>query len=283
MQEEAHASRDRGPPGRDMYRILMCLALVATLTACVMPAQRADRAASRLGLIKRIVQGTEFRHVVYLKLGSRPSASLHVYIEGDGSPWIGGEIESDDPTPRNLLVLKLMALDPSPSVYLGRPCYFGLARDAGCSAALWTSERYSERVVASTAAALRTVMQQNASRALVLIGHSGGGTLAMLLAARMSKVRAVVTLAGNLDPDAWAAYHGYEPLRGLSPARQPALSPEIREIHCAGGRDRNMPLAILRAAAARSPRAELLVFPDFDHACCWEGVWRQLQEHWKLP
>jgi pimeloyl-ACP methyl ester carboxylesterase len=137
------------------------------------------------------------------------------------------------------------------------------------------------------AAALRTVVREQGGRLmlnnLTLIGHSGGGTLAMLLAARMDGVRAVVTLAGNLDPDAWGAYHGYEPLHGLSPAREPPLSPMIRQIHCIGGRDRNIPPALLQAALTRSPQAELRVFPDFDHACCWEKAWPSLLRALKSP
>lgn len=109
-----------------------------------------------------------------------------------------------DPGPRNPLMLKLMALDTAPAVYLGRPCYPGLSRQPPCNPALWTSGRYSPQVLASLARALQTLIRDTGSRGIVLIGHSGGGTLAMLLAARVPDVRAVVTLAGNLDPDACA-------------------------------------------------------------------------------
>lgn len=54
-------------------------------------------------------------------------------------------------------MLRLMALDPAPSVYLGRPCYHGLA--APCRARRsFGRARYSARVLDSMAAALRSLL-----------------------------------------------------------------------------------------------------------------------------
>ena len=77
---------------------------------------------------------------------------LHVYLDGDGTPMLGS-YPAADPTPRDPLVLDLMALDSTPSIYVGRPCYHGLS-GAPCSPSLWTSGRYSEPVVASMAAGI---------------------------------------------------------------------------------------------------------------------------------
>ena len=69
------------------------------------------------------------------------------------------------------------------------------------------------------AAALSDILQRRPYQGLVLIGYSGGGVLAMLLAEQFPATQAVVTVAGNLDTDAWAIEHGYSPLRGsLNPA-----------------------------------------------------------------
>jgi hypothetical protein len=53
-----------------------------------------------------------FRHVVLDKPG-HPSRVLHVYLDGDGTPW-DGNTAAVDPTPRNTLVLGLMRLDDRP-------------------------------------------------------------------------------------------------------------------------------------------------------------------------
>ncbi len=67
----------------------------------------------------------------------------------------------------------------------------------------------------------------------------------MLVAARMEQVRQVVTIAANLDIDAWAEHSGYSRLRGsLNPATQPPLPTHIQQIHLAGGRDLRVPAQV---------------------------------------
>ena len=189
---------------------------------------------------------------------------LHVYLEGDGTPWLSAR-PAPDPTPRTAVALGLMALDRNPSILLGRPCYHGL-RPPRCKPALWTSGRYSRTVVDAMASALSRVE----ARELVLIGHSGGGSLAMLLAPRDPRVVAVVTLGANLDLEAWTAHHGDEPLLGsLDPAEQAPLAPEILQIHLAGARDTTVPPAVTRAVAG--PRLRIL--GGADHTCCWADAW----------
>jgi pimeloyl-ACP methyl ester carboxylesterase len=126
------------------------------------------------------------------------------------------------------------------------------------------------------AAALRNLLGQGARQRLVLIGYSGGGTLAMLLAERLGPV-AVVTIGANLDVDAWARYHDYTPLRGsLDPGRRPPLSAEIFQLHLAGGKDTNVPPDLISPVVTRHPHAEFLVIRDYDHRCCWEKIWSSI-------
>jgi hypothetical protein len=274
-------------PGPRSARLPRCGArtgffgLALTLLACASPAERLDREAAGFGFHRSVVTGDPFRHVVYVNVAFRSSlyssGPVHVYLEGDGSPWLDSETISPDPTPRRPLMLRLMAQDPAPALYLGRPCYQGLATETSCSPTVWTSGRYSERVVASMARALLTVLQSRPAAPLDFVGHSGGGTLAMLLAKRFPQTRAVLTLAGNLDVQGWTKLHGYSPLQeSLDPARRPPLPRRVAQLHAAGARDREVPLPVLRAAVARQPGARLLVFDRFDHACCWGSVWQFL-------
>jgi hypothetical protein len=268
---------DRGgvsPHGEMIGCLLRALALLL-LAGCTPPALRVDAEAARLGFHRQVVAGDPFLHVLYLKPALDQADTLHVYLEGDGSPWLNLWTVAPDPTPRHPLMLGLMALDPAPALYLGRPCYQGLARTPPCAPPTWTSRRYSEKVIASMAAALRGVLSARESPDLVFLGHSGGGTLATLLAERFPQTRAVVTVAGNLDVQGWAKHHGYSPLRGsLDPSRRPPLPPRILQLHLAGARDRDVPLSLLQSAVARQPDARLIVFPSFDHVCCWGSVWR---------
>jgi hypothetical protein len=84
----------------------------------------------------------------------------------------------------------------------------------------------------------------------------------------------VVTVAGNLDVDAWTRYHHYTPLLGsLNPANLPPLNPDISQYHLVGKKDQNIPFQFSQQAINRQPDASLLIFDDFDHACCWPKIW----------
>ena len=246
------------------------LALAILTTACTPPARQFDRRAESLGLSAELVRGLGFQHVIY-RQARRPSRTLHIYLDGDGTPWLRGQPASD-PTPRAPLVLDLMALDLDPSLYLGRPCYHGLSRTPPCASALWTGARYSEAVVSSMAAALRGALATREHDRLVWLGYSGGGTLAILLAPRFPETVAVVTVAANLDIDDWADLHGYSRLTGsLNPAMQPPLAGSVYQRHYVGGKDRVVPRDIV-ARGARNPET-LVVIPSYDHICCWTTLW----------
>jgi len=133
-------------------------------------------------------------------------------------------------------------------------------------------ERYSGAVVTSMAAALREILAQGPYRRVAWFGHSGGGSLAVLLAARVPETAAVITAAANLDTDAWAESRGARRLIGsLNPARQPALSAGVVQRHYAGGRDEIVPPEVTRKGLG--PGVPLTVVPDYDHRCCWEKMW----------
>jgi len=251
------------------------LLVAVQLSGCASPSQHLDERAADLGYRRLIVQGEGFSHVAYLKKGHAPgNSALHVYLDGDGTPWARKRVAAADPTPRTPLMLELMSLDPAPAVYLGRPCYHGL-RPSACTPDMWTGKRYSEAVVASMSAALDRVAADY--QALVLVGYSGGGTLAMLLAERQPRTETVITVAANLDPQRWAESHRQQALSGsLNPANRPPLPARIRQMHHAGGRDENVPPSLVRDAIAQQQGATFREFPQQDHSCCWYEVWPQI-------
>jgi pimeloyl-ACP methyl ester carboxylesterase len=246
-------------------------------SACVAPSARVDEEAASHGFDRQTVWGTRFPHRVYLNHIKANSGILHVYIEGDGLPWLLPDLVSSDPTPRAPLMLRLMAQDTAPSIYLGRPCYFGFAQTQPCNSWWWTDGRFAPEVVESMAAALARIRSWHKDAAVVLIGHSGGGALAMLLASRPFNTLAVLTLAGNLDTEAWTHLHHYSNLSGsLNPALLAALDPRITQLHVQGGSDQNMPPALVSRFAARQPHAHFKVYPELDHRCCWEEKWPEI-------
>lgn len=250
---------------------------LALLCGCMSVAERVDEQARAHGFRRTVVAGAGFIHLVYGKRSSdsAPSSVLHVYIENDGIPWLARQVYATDPTPPRPLMLGLMALDSQDSIYLGRPCWFGVADRPPCTPLAWTHERYSEPVVASMVVALRHELSSRpANTKLAIFGHSGGGALAMLIAERMPEAVAVVTLAGNLDVRAWTDRHGFTPLVGsLDPRDRAPLPATVVQKHYVGTHDRNVPPALARRYASGRPGAQVIELPGLDHDCCWREVW----------
>ena len=254
---------------------MLCAALVA---GCATPTGQLRSLAEQQGFERRVVASGGFDLTVFenaLVGGERAMTDvLHVYLEGDGTPWLHRVLITPDPTPRRPLMLRLMALDASPAVYVGRPCYNGTAEDAGCDHSLWTSARYSARVADSMAEAIGVLLERHGFESVRLFGHSGGGALALLIAARLPQTLDVVTVAGNLDPDAWTSHHRYTPLHGsLNPTREPPLDDAIAQWHLLGGVDTVVPPAVARPFIRSQPNAVGVLFPSFGHGCCWQRVW----------
>jgi pimeloyl-ACP methyl ester carboxylesterase len=256
---------------------VMALAAVTVLAACATPTERFERRAFALGFTPVILHGDRFDHRSYAALAGAAGATLHVYIEHDGTPWTSFDGVAADPTPRNPYALELMAKDAGPRLLLGRPCYFQARANPPCSPLAWTHGRYSPEVVASMVAALRRYLSAHPYRHIVLVGYSGGGTLAWLIAARVPETIGLVTIAANLDIDDWARLHGYSPLAGsLNPAAAAPLSPAVAELHYVGGRDANVPPSVVRAFARRHSGTSVIEIAEFDHTCCWLERWPQL-------
>jgi len=178
------------------------------------------------------------------------------------------------------LALQLARAQPSgTAAYLARPCQY-LATQRNCAQRYWTDARFAAEVVGSLDQAIEQLKTRYTASSLVLVGYSGGGTLALLLAARRTDVERIITVAGNLDPDAWAAYHHLHPLRqSLNPALQRAALARIPQQHLSGERDQVVPTALtLRfdKAYPAGTESSVLRFSHYDHQCCWARDWPRL-------
>ncbi len=139
--------------------------------------------------------------------------TLTVYIEGDGHAWIDSRTVSPDPTPHQPVVLRLALQDPAAAVaYLARPCQY--IKGPRCHYRYWTYARFSPEITQALNEGIDQLKQMTQTRSVILVGFSGGGGLALLLAASRNDVKQVIAVAGNLDTAAWAAFHKLTPLSG---------------------------------------------------------------------
>ena len=208
---------------------------------------------------------------------SASRAVLHVYLEGDGAAWWAQRVPPADPTPRTSVALPMALEDPHTSVaYLARPCQFLPATaQPHCPVHWWTSGRWGDAVISLTSQALDRLRRDSGARELVLVGHSGGGTLAVLVAAQRSDVRCVVTMASPLDLQAWAEGQGVSPLTGSwNPADVPVTAGRFQERHLQGEADRVVPAYSMGRYGERLRPEHVMRVPLQGHSQGWVQRWR---------
>ena len=209
---------------------------------------------------------------------------LTVYLEGDGFAYVNARQPALDPTPTDPVSLKLALADPKASAvaWIGRPCQYTLPEHGrNCRVAYWTTSRYAPEVLDSIGTVLDRLKERNGGTRLILVGHSGGGAIAVLLAAQRTDVAKVITVAANLDLDYWTRRDGLSPLVGsLDPARQSGEKlGQIPQLHFTGGQDRTVGTDVVRSYLSRLPSqapTRLVEIPEFTHLCCWAKDWRSL-------
>jgi hypothetical protein len=254
------------------------LILVLLMAGCAGRDETAAQVAATGGLSPGQIATRNFDIRVFTRF--RPGTpTLTVYFEGDGYAWITSTRVSNDPTPKDPLVLRLAAKDPSPSVaYIARPCQFttGPAR-RNCADAFWTFARYAPAIIDAVDEALRRLKEQSGATHLRLIGYSGGGAIAALLAARHPETEILITVAGVLDTNAWTTADHLPPLEAsLNPADFAAQLVEIPQIHLVGGKDNVVYPVVARAYARHFPEGKQPMIEEmasFNHVCCWAEDW----------
>ncbi|MEO5375558.1 MAG: alpha/beta hydrolase [Alphaproteobacteria bacterium] len=213
---------------------------------------------------------------------SGKAESLTVYIEGDGLAWVTRTQLSTNPTPANPTALQLAVQDRAPSVvYLARPCqYTDPASDPKCQPTYWSGRRFAEEVIASTNQAIDQVKARSGARRLHLVGYSGGGAVAALVAARRDDVASLRTVAGNLDHVALHRHHKVTQLTESLNAVNVAKSLKgLPQRHYAGADDTVVPPFIAEGfarAVADSRCVRAITVRGANHHDGWVALWPSL-------
>lgn len=258
----------------------LCLAACSALPTPAERTRLADDLAAGRHWVPRDIQAGSFLLRAYLPDRPTPSDELTIYLEGDGLAWINSTQPAADPTPRDPLALRLAIAQPGgPVAYLARPCQHVGADTADCRQSYWTDGRFAPEVVAATNHAIERIKRDFSARRLTLVGYSGGGAVAALVAARRHDVVRLVTVAGNLDHQAWSRQHRLTPLAAsLNPANVAGSLKHVAHWHLVGGRDTNITPEQTRSFLARGglPQSAMQVVEHFDHRCCWVEAWPRL-------
>jgi hypothetical protein len=236
---------------------------------------------------KSIIKTDDFRLLTYQR-NREESESATLYIEGDGFAFAERNRVSPNPTPKNSMGLKLAIQDKSPRVfYIARPCQFvPLKHEPLCSPEYWTTKRYAPEIVEAINSAIDQLVKKEHINKIRLVGYSGGGTIAALIAARRSDVQDLRTIAGNLDIRAFVLEHDVTPLNGsLNPITFAKSLASVPQRHFIGSDDKIVTpnitksyVTALRQFDSKISCVEIRNIEKASHAKGWEDVWRDMHQ-----
>jgi pyrimidine operon attenuation protein/uracil phosphoribosyltransferase len=239
----------------------------------------ADRIARSFGWQKHTFNTDTFAIRGYLRRVKDSQRPLTVYLEGDGDAWINEHQLAVDPTPSKPLVLKLAVRHPGGNVlYLARPCHY--IQTARCHPQFWSTHRFAPEIISSTNQAIQRVKEKAGARSVRLVGWSGGGVIAALLALRRNDVEEIITLGANLDHAYWTRMDRLTPLYGsLNPADYAKTLQNISQRHFIGANDVVVSPRVVKSYINKmsdTSKTKFTILENFDHDCCWVEHWPQL-------
>lgn len=267
-------------------KLLVTVCVAFLLTGCATSSLYLDRdlaargIACKNGFTKNLIRGHDFVLLSYVRIGET-GKPLVIYIEGDGLAWESRSRVSSDPTPADPLVMRLAALDPSPNVaYLARPGQYTSMGASPCDAKYWTVKRFSPEVIEDMDLAVSRLRDMAGAQSVSLVGYSGGGAVAVLLAARRGDVVSLRTIAGNLDHVAVSKWNNVSPLEGsLNPIDYADKLKGLPQRHFIASDDKVVPSYVAESFAEKSgdeKHESITVVRGITHYSGWENKWRDL-------
>lgn len=271
---------------KNLLYVTILLSIIVLMIGCATTSMFMDRAfiaddiAGKAGFSKEYVKAGGFTLMTYQRV-NKPSDRISIYIEGDGRAWETKYRLSDDPTPSNPVALRLAAVDPADNVvYIARPGQYSPSGLPDCDSQYWSAKRFAPEVVGTMDRVIDILKEKAGVKYLELVGYSGGGAIAVLVAARRSDVVALRTVAGNLDTNTFCAYHHVSQLYGsmnpLDVARKVARIPQR---HFVGTKDRIVPFAVVESFVTMEGQGEqesITIVKDASHNDGWFKRWRKL-------
>lgn len=263
---------------------LISLVACSSLPSSSVRTQYANQIASNKNWHSIVIKSDEFDLQAFVPQNINADQKLTVYIEGDGLAWVTATTPSKDPTPLNPIALHLAIAQPSGlTAYLARPCQYIGSTQSDCNQRYWTTSRFSIKVMQSMNQGIDTLKVMADANELILVGYSGGATIAAWLAAYRTDVIGLITVAGNLDHTAWTQHHRITPLTGsVSPESYRNQLRDIKQLHFAGGKDVIIPPFLVSNFArsisknTENTESNVIIEHDFDHSCCWVEHWPRL-------
>jgi pimeloyl-ACP methyl ester carboxylesterase len=212
------------------------------------------------------------------------STKIIVLIEGDGASWTrGGTLPPKNPTPRQSMLIDFFSAENGLSanqIYLGRPCQFiEPKRFRDCDISDWTSHRYAKKQTERIFAALLYWLNKlEQSSSIHLIGHSGGGLMAVRLAFELRQtdfqVNSITAISSPIDPEYWTENRGFSPLQIDSYSEELNWAVQHQCIDLWIGKDDWLiSLEDIRPTIRKKMANKIRVIPKASHSKGWQQEW----------
>lgn len=260
--------------------VSLCLGGCATAPLFLDRGIAADEIARENGFTKKLIRGHDFVLLSYVRI-KEAGKPLVIYIEGDGVAWESRSRVSSDPTPVDPLVMCLAVLDHSPNVaYLARPGQYTSMGASPCDAKYWTSKRFAPEVIGDIDSAVSRLRDMAGASSVSLIGYSGGGAVAVLLAARRDDVTGLRTIAANLDHEAVSKWNNVSPLKGsLNPIDIADKLKRLPQRHFIASYDKVVPSYVAESFAEKigdEKHESITIVRGVTHYSGWDNKWSDL-------
>lgn len=272
-----------------MYKLLGLLFTLIFLSSCQTSLKHRFKTAENLAKLHsmdlRRIETNQFLLTYYERIHAFDRTTAIIYIEGDGRSWSTRHTPSSNPTPVNPIALKLATQDKRANViYLARPCQYNKSRqlDGKCSQKYWTSHRFAPEIIEAMNTALSEIKLRYNITNFELIGFSGGGAIAALLAAQRNDVLNIRTVAGNLDHVVLHNIHNVSQLYGSMNAADIANNiSHIPQHHFIGEKDKIVGITVYQSFNRLSGNTKCIrstLVPNATHTNGWSEIWSELLE-----
>ena len=230
-----------------MRTLIWITALTVAITACSNRPSTAIPDRHELSKNGFIQEQSAYPGTVLVKRSLLKNDRVWVFIESDGAAfgtWPTGKPAM--PSVKRSVALGLALQQTGGDVmYVARPCQFLLGEWASAKCDnpdLWTTQRFSHEAIKLIEAVIERSVGDK-KRPVTLVGHSGGGTVALAIAQRQQfPVACVITLGSPVDLKSWYGLWGAAPpATAVDPANAISAGQTAPVVFISGEHDQLVP------------------------------------------
>ena len=230
-----------------MRTLIWITTLTVAITACSNRPSTAIPDRHELSKNGFIQEQSAYPGTVLVKRSLLKNDRVWVFIESDGAAFGTWPTRKPAmPSVKRSVALGLTLQQTGGDViYVARPCQFLLGETASAECNnpdLWTTQRFSHEAIELIEAVIKRSLGDK-KRPVTLVGHSGGGTIALAIAQRKQfPVACVITLGSPIDLKSWYGLSGaVPPATAVDPANAISVGQIPPSIFMSGEHDQLVP------------------------------------------